>query len=53
MDHSVILEGAVIENLHQRIVDSLIGRRAKLIHSPQRPKASRFMVGDDCMIELA
>lgn len=52
MDHSVVLEGAVIESLHQRIVDSLIGRRAKLVHSPKRPKASRFMIGDDCQIEL-
>lgn len=52
MDHSVVLEDAVIESLHQRIVDSLIGRRARLVHSPQRPKASRFMIGDDCQIEL-
>jgi glucose-1-phosphate thymidylyltransferase len=52
MDHSVVLEGAVIKELHQRIVDSLIGRRARLVHSPKRPKASRFMVGDDCVIEL-
>ncbi|MFE4105237.1 glucose-1-phosphate thymidylyltransferase [Almyronema epifaneia] len=52
MDHSVVLEGAVIEALQQRIVDSLIGRRAKLVYSPKRPKASRFMIGDDCQIEL-
>ncbi|NER81240.1 MAG: glucose-1-phosphate thymidylyltransferase, partial [Leptolyngbya sp. SIO1D8] len=52
MDHSVVLQGAVIENLHQRIVDSLIGRRAKLKNSPKRPKASRFMIGDDCTLEL-
>ncbi|NEP60448.1 MAG: glucose-1-phosphate thymidylyltransferase [Symploca sp. SIO2G7] len=52
MDHSVVLKDAVIEKIHQRIVDSLIGRRAKLKHSPQRPKASRFMIGDDCQIEL-
>ena len=52
MDHSVVLEGAVIKELHQRIVDSLIGRRACLVHSPKRPKASRFMIGDDCVIEL-
>ncbi|ESA33013.1 glucose-1-phosphate thymidylyltransferase [Leptolyngbya sp. Heron Island J] len=52
MDHSVVLEDAVIQQLQQRIVDSLIGRRAKLIHSPKRPKASRFMIGDDCQIEL-
>lgn len=53
IDHSVVLQDAVIENLHQRIVDSLIGRRAKLSYSAQRPKASRFMIGDDCQIELA
>jgi len=52
MDHSVVLEGTVIQELQQRIVDSLIGRRARLVHSPKRPKASRFMVGDDCVIEL-
>lgn len=52
VDHSVVLEGAVIQQLHQRIVDSLIGRRARLVNSPQRPKASRFMIGDDCQIEL-
>ena len=52
MDHSVVLEDAVIQQLQQRVVDSLIGRRAQLIHSPKRPKASRFMIGDDCQIEL-
>lgn len=52
MDHSVVLKDAVIEKIHQRIVDSLIGRRATLKHSPQRPKASRFMIGDDCTLDL-
>lgn len=52
IDHSVILKDAVIEKLHHRIVDSLIGRRARLVHSPQRPKASRFMIGDDSVVEL-
>ncbi|MEA5511115.1 glucose-1-phosphate thymidylyltransferase [Crocosphaera sp. UHCC 0190] len=52
IEHSVILEGAKILEIHQRIVDSLIGRRAKLEMAPQRPKALRFMVGDDSHIEL-
>ncbi|MEA5535217.1 glucose-1-phosphate thymidylyltransferase [Crocosphaera sp. XPORK-15E] len=52
IEHSVILEGAKILQIHQRIVDSLIGRRAKLEMAPQRPKALRFMVGDDSHIEL-
>lgn len=53
IDHSVVLQGSTIVGIHQRIVDSLIGQRAKLIAAPGRPKALRFMVGDDCQIELA
>ena len=52
IDHSVILQGTKIENIHQRIVDSVIGRRAKLVVAPKRPKAMRFMIGDDCQLEL-
>ncbi|MGK7956738.1 MAG: glucose-1-phosphate thymidylyltransferase [Crocosphaera sp.] len=52
IEHSVLLEGAQILEIHQRIVDSLIGERAKLEMAPQRPKALRFMVGDDSHVEL-
>lgn len=52
IDHSVILEGAKIKNIHQRIVDSLIGRRANLTPAPKRPKALSFMIGDDCQLQL-
>lgn len=52
LEHSVVLQGAKLEEIDQRIVDSLIGRRARVIVAPQRPKAIRFMVGDDCQIEL-
>ena len=52
LEHSVLLQGAQICNVHQRIVDSLIGQRAKVTEAPRRPKALRFMVGDDSQIEL-
>jgi glucose-1-phosphate thymidylyltransferase len=52
IEHSVILKGAKIVNIHQRIVDSLIGERAQLYPAPKRPKALRFMIGDDSQIEL-
>jgi glucose-1-phosphate thymidylyltransferase len=52
LEHSVVLQGAKLEEIDQRIVDSLIGRRARVSVAPQRPKAVRFMVGDDCQIEL-
>ncbi|MFB2981547.1 glucose-1-phosphate thymidylyltransferase [Microseira sp. BLCC-F43] len=53
LDHSVILQGAKVVGIHQRIVDSVIGQRAQLTVAPQRPKALRFMIGDDSQIELA
>ena len=52
IDHSVILQGAKVVNIHQRVVDSLIGQRACLGVAERRPKALRFMVGDDCQVEL-
>ncbi len=52
LEHSVILQGATIVGIHQRIVDSVIGQRVQLRVAPQRPKALRFMIGDDCQIEL-
>ena len=52
IDHSVVLEGANITGIQRRIVDSLIGERAKLTVTEHRPKALRFMIGDDSVIEL-
>jgi glucose-1-phosphate thymidylyltransferase len=52
IEHSVILGEATLENIQQRIVDSVVGRRARLNVAPRRPTALRFMIGDDCQIEL-
>jgi glucose-1-phosphate thymidylyltransferase len=52
LEHSVILQGARIEGVHKRIVDSVIGQRAYLTEAPRRPKALRFMIGDDCQVEV-
>ena len=53
LEHSVVLQGAKISGIHQRIIDSLIGQRAQVTLAPRRPKALRFMIGDDCQIELS
>lgn len=53
IEHSVLLAGAKVVGIEQRIVDSLVGQRAQLTVAPQRPKAMRFMIGDDSKIELA
>jgi len=52
LEHSVILKGAKIDRIQQRLVDSVIGRRAKLTVASRRPKALRFMIGDDSQVEL-
>ncbi|MFH7027158.1 MAG: glucose-1-phosphate thymidylyltransferase [Heteroscytonema crispum UTEX LB 1556] len=52
LEHSVVLEAAKIEGINERIIDSLIGQRAQLTLAPNRPKALRFLIGDDCQIEL-
>ncbi|MEO1622636.1 MAG: glucose-1-phosphate thymidylyltransferase, partial [Cyanobacteria bacterium J06632_3] len=52
IDHSVVLNGANISCIRRRIVDSLIGERAKLMVKDHRPKALRFMLGDDSTVEL-
>ncbi|MBR8837334.1 MAG: glucose-1-phosphate thymidylyltransferase [Stigonema ocellatum SAG 48.90 = DSM 106950] len=52
LEHSVVLDGAKIVGIHQRIIDSVIGQRAQLTVAPRRPKALRFLIGDDCQIEL-
>jgi len=53
LEHSVVLDQARIENVDQRIIDSLIGQRAVVRASHQRPKALRFMLGDDSQVELS
>lgn len=53
LEHSVILDRASIAGIHQRLVDSVIGQRARLTEAPRRPKALRFLIGDDCQIELS
>lgn len=52
VEHSVILRESKVVNIEQRIVDSLIGERVQLTMAPKRPKAMRFLLGDDSQIEL-
>jgi glucose-1-phosphate thymidylyltransferase len=52
LEHCVVLQQAQILGIQQRIVDSVIGQRAKLTVAPQRPKALRFLIGDDSQIEV-
>jgi glucose-1-phosphate thymidylyltransferase len=52
LEHSVILNDTQITDIHQRIMDSLIGQRVSMKVSPKRPQALRFLVGDDSQLEI-
>jgi len=45
IEHSIVLEHCRIEDI-PRIADSLIGRRVVITHSPMKPKAYKFTLGD-------
>jgi glucose-1-phosphate thymidylyltransferase len=47
IEHSIVLEGALIHDLETRVEDSLIGRGVKIHRLPLKPVAHRFMLGDN------
>jgi glucose-1-phosphate thymidylyltransferase len=51
VEHSVLLEESRITDAG-RITDSLIGRRAEVTRSEERPRATRLVLGDDSIVDL-
>jgi glucose-1-phosphate thymidylyltransferase len=51
VEHSVILDHARIVGV-PRLTDSLIGRHVEVHRSGSRPRATRLMVGDHCIVDL-
>jgi glucose-1-phosphate thymidylyltransferase len=52
IEHSIILEQSKIIDLGGRMEGSLIGKNVQIIRLEQRPKAYRFMVGDNSWIGI-
>jgi glucose-1-phosphate thymidylyltransferase len=52
IEHSIVLEKSVIENVSTRIQDSLIGRNAHVSQSPRKPKSINLHLGDYSQIDL-
>ena len=50
IEYSIILERARVVNLGARMESSLVGRDALITRSDQKPRAHRFMVGDNSQI---
>jgi glucose-1-phosphate thymidylyltransferase len=52
VEHSIILEGTVIDGVPGKIESSLIGKECTVGASAQRPSALRLMLGDHSRVEL-
>jgi glucose-1-phosphate thymidylyltransferase len=53
IEGSIVLERSVVRNVDVRIADSLIGREVVIERSPLKPKATRLMVGDHSVVDIA
>jgi glucose-1-phosphate thymidylyltransferase len=52
IEHSIVLEGASIRDLSNRVIDSLIGKNVKIYREPVKPSAYRFMLGDNSEVGI-
>jgi glucose-1-phosphate thymidylyltransferase len=52
IEHSIILEGSRIHDIGTRIEDSLIGKNVRVHRVPAKPKAYRFMLGDNSEVGI-
>src|SRR5579875_640573 len=52
LEHSIVLEGAVVRRPGGRIESSLLGRGARIERGERQPRALRFMVGDNSAVWL-
>jgi glucose-1-phosphate thymidylyltransferase len=52
IEHSILLEGATVSDLANRVEDSLIGKNVKIYRLPVKPSAYRFMLGDNSEVGI-
>ncbi|MGD0449086.1 MAG: glucose-1-phosphate thymidylyltransferase [Candidatus Dormibacteria bacterium] len=52
IEHSIVLEGSVIDGVDGKIDSSLIGKGCTVCSSTERPRAYRLMLGDQSRAEL-
>jgi len=47
-----VLEGSIVSDLENRVVDSLIGKNVRIYRVPLKPSAFRFMLGDNSEVGI-
>jgi glucose-1-phosphate thymidylyltransferase len=53
IEHSIVLENSIIEDIGTRIEDSLIGRNVEVRRSELKPRAHKLLLGDNSNVGLA
>jgi glucose-1-phosphate thymidylyltransferase len=52
VEHSILLAGSVVRDLHGRMESSLLGRNVKIARDDRQPRAYRFLVGDNSELSI-
>ena len=52
IEHSILLDQSRVEDVGVRIIDSLIGRKAIVSQPDAKPRAYRFMLGDNSEVGI-
>ena len=52
VENSIILSDCEIQDIPLRIDGSLVGRNARIVKTDFKPKAYRFMLGDNCEVGI-
>ncbi len=53
IENSIVLEGCEIRDVDLRIDGSLVGRNARIVKTDYKPRAYRFMLGDNSEVGVA
>lgn len=52
IEHSIVLEGTHLNDLDNRVINSLIGKNVRIYREPAKPSAYRFMLGDNSEVGI-
>ena len=52
IENSIVLQGCEIRDVDLRIDGSLVGRNARIVKTDFKPKAYRFMLGDNSEVGI-
>lgn len=52
IEDSVVMDNVVLENIKERIEDSLIGSNARIVGGDRKPRGIRLVIGERALVEL-